>query len=95
MNRLIVAPAARNDLTDIYVYVARDSVSAAANLHSRLLDKFTLLASHPLLGQSEAELSPNLRSFSLGNYVIYFYPLSDGVEIARVLHGARDATEQF
>ena len=30
------------------------------------------------------------RSFTVGNYVIYFVPASGGIRIARVLHGARD-----
>ena len=33
---------------------------------------------------------PGCRSFSVGNYVIFFRPIDDGIEIARVIHGSRD-----
>ncbi|MGY4499466.1 plasmid stabilization system protein ParE [Bradyrhizobium sp. GM24.11] len=32
----------------------------------------------------------DLRSFPVGNYVIFYVPLSDGVEIIRVMHGRQD-----
>ncbi|WP_008538835.1 type II toxin-antitoxin system RelE/ParE family toxin [Bradyrhizobium sp. CCGE-LA001] len=31
-----------------------------------------------------------LRSFPVGNYVIFYIPLPDGVEIVRVMHGRLD-----
>jgi toxin ParE1/3/4 len=31
-----------------------------------------------------------LRSFPVGNYVIFYREVSEGIEIIRVLHGARD-----
>jgi toxin ParE1/3/4 len=42
------------------------------------------------MGRSRPELAPNLRSFPVGQYVIFYLPLAKGVEIVRVLHGARD-----
>jgi toxin ParE1/3/4 len=36
------------------------------------------------------DLSPDLRSFVVGRYLIFDRPLSDGIEVVRVLHGARD-----
>lgn len=33
---------------------------------------------------------PALRSSPVGNYLIFYRPLPDGIEILRVLHGARD-----
>jgi plasmid stabilization system protein ParE len=32
----------------------------------------------------------NIRMHAHGNYVIYFRGISGGIEIVRVLHGARD-----
>jgi plasmid stabilization system protein ParE len=39
-------------------------------------------------------LAARLRSFAVGNYVIFYQPLagSDGVEIVRVIEGHRDIT---
>jgi toxin ParE1/3/4 len=40
-------------------------------------------------------LSPRLRSFPVKNYVIFYRPLEDGIEIVRVLHGAQDLPPLF
>ena len=46
---------------------------------------------HPEMGELRAEFATGCyRSFSVGNYVIYYAPAPDGILIARVLHGARD-----
>ena len=41
-----------------------------------------------------SELRPDLpkrpRSFSAGSYVILYKPIADGIEVARVVHAARD-----
>jgi plasmid stabilization system protein ParE len=31
-----------------------------------------------------------VRRHAIGNYVVYYRPIIDGVEIVRVIHGARD-----
>ncbi len=50
-----------------------------------------LLATSPEMGELRTEFSTGTyRSFSVGNYVIYFKPAVDGVRVARVLHGSRD-----
>lgn len=56
----------------------------------RLIDRFRLLASQPMSGQARNDLQPDLRCVTVGSYVIFFEPLSDGVRILRVIHGARD-----
>ena len=48
-----------------------------------------------MMGRSREELVPKLRSFPVGNYVIFYQPISDGVEIVRVLHGSRDIESLF
>ena len=55
-----------------------------------LREKFELLVQHPELGEQRSELSTDCRSFVAGRYVIYYRPNHDSVEIARVLHSARD-----
>ncbi len=32
---------------------------------------------------------PDCRHFSVGQYVIYYRPVADGIELIRILHGAR------
>jgi len=38
----------------------------------------------------DPELLDGLRSFPIGKYVIFYVPRSRGIEVVRVLHGARD-----
>jgi toxin ParE1/3/4 len=33
---------------------------------------------------------PGCRSFSVGNYAIFFRPVEGGIEVARIIHGSRD-----
>jgi len=39
---------------------------------------------------SESQLLPNLRCLPVGNYLIFYLPLPDGIEVVRVLPGMRD-----
>ncbi|MGA2061071.1 MAG: type II toxin-antitoxin system RelE/ParE family toxin [Thermoguttaceae bacterium] len=97
MNRYTLAPRAVADLNAIWDYIAiqNNSPENAKQFLDRFCEKFTLLASHPLLGESRSDLRPDLRIFAADNYVILYYPLSDGVEIVGVLHGARDYQSLF
>jgi toxin ParE1/3/4 len=65
----------------------------------RLVDRFDatlqLLASAPHLGRSVEELAPSLRSFPIGNYLIFYRPIESGIELIRVLHGAREITPEY
>ena len=95
MNYYRVDHSAQVDLSQIWAYVANDSVSAADRLIVTFKDKFRLLATQPLMGELRPELAPNLRSFSVGNYVIFYRPAEDGIEVVRVIHSARDVNAQF
>jgi toxin ParE1/3/4 len=41
------------------------------------------------------ELSPGLRSFPFGRYVIFYEPIKDGIDVVRLLYSARDVDAQF
>ncbi len=78
------------DLAEIWAYIADDSADHADAFAALLDSKFQALARQPSMGRSRPELATDLRSFAVGRYVIFYVPLSDGVEIVRVLHGVRD-----
>ncbi|WP_439546927.1 type II toxin-antitoxin system RelE/ParE family toxin [Sandarakinorhabdus sp.] len=83
-------PAAEKDLLDIWRHVAADNPDAA----DRLLDRFDaalqMLADNPFAGSPRPELGQALRSFVVGRYVLFHAVVSDGIELVRVIHGARD-----
>lgn len=92
---VLLRPRAQDDITEIWGYIADDSELHADAFVDRLDAKFQLLARQPGLGRAREELSPGLRSFPVGRYVIFYEPISDGIAIVRVLHSARDIDEQF
>jgi toxin ParE1/3/4 len=95
MRRVRFSVKARCDLEEIEEYISRDNPDAAARFVSTILDKCVLLSEQSGIGRSRAELQTNLRSFPCGNYIIFYHPLDDGVEIIRFLHGARDVRDLF
>ena len=95
MSVVLKSPRALSDLAEIWTYIADDN-AAAADAFAALIDgKFQALASQPDMGRARPELATDLRSFLVGRYVIFYLPLPDGVEIVRVLHGARDIESVF
>ncbi len=94
MAQLIILPAAEADLEDIWLYIAADNPPAADRFLERILERCHLLATFPYMGQARPDLLPALRSFPIEDYVIFYRPVPDGVEIIRVLHGKRKITKQ-
>lgn len=83
-------PGAREDLRGIWRYVARDDPRAADRLTRAIERKLAPLAANPMLGRARPELRADLRSLAHRPYVILYRPLDDGIEVVRILHGARD-----
>ncbi|WP_244443170.1 type II toxin-antitoxin system RelE/ParE family toxin [Bradyrhizobium sp. Ai1a-2] len=44
----------------------------------------------PRAGRAREDLAPKLRSFPVGNYLIFYVPVPDGIEVVRVMHARRD-----
>jgi toxin ParE1/3/4 len=83
------------DVAEIALTIAEDNPHAADRWLELIDGKFGFIAQTPELGRKRFELAPNLRSLPVGNYVIFYLPLPDGIQIVRVLHGARDIPALF
>ena len=81
---------ARRDLLQIWQYIAQDNSAAADQLLARIEERSRQLASHPRAGTPRDDLAPGLRSYAVGRYLVFYNTIADGIEIVRVLHGARD-----
>jgi toxin ParE1/3/4 len=86
---------AEHDLDDIWFYIAVDNIAAADALLDTIDERCQLLAHHPMIGRARPELAISLRSFAVGRHVIFYLPQLDGIEIVRVLAGARDIDAVF
>ena len=95
MSRFRLAHLARTDLAEIRHFIARDKPGAADRQIAAFFEKFHALATHPEMGERRPELGENLRSFAAGTYVIVYRPISEGVEIVRVVSGYRDLDALF
>jgi toxin ParE1/3/4 len=95
MKRYRLTGQADADLTDVWLYIAADNAEAADRFLHRLLEKCQMLADHPGIGQARDELGPSLRSLPVGNYLVFYRAIDDGVEIVRVLSGFRDLEALF
>lgn len=67
-----------------------DNPERAISFVDELTDRFRAIAEHPKAYPTRADLRPGLRSCVHGNYLIFYRIEDDAIEIARVIHGARD-----
>jgi toxin ParE1/3/4 len=90
MPRIVVSPLAQTDIDEIWDHIARDSVPNADRFVDQIERRFDLLADHPGMGLPREDLRAGLRRFAYARYLIYYRPIRGGIEVVRVVHGARD-----
>lgn len=95
MSRVRLTEPATQDLEEIYDYIALDNIEAAERLKERLQKRWRAAAENPGIGRKRDEWRQNLRSVREGNYLILYHQIEDGIEIVRVVHGARDIEALF
>jgi toxin ParE1/3/4 len=90
MTKVIYSPASQADLVDIGAYIAKDSERRALAFIQKLRDTAERIARRPLAFRAREDLAPGLRSAVVGNHLILFRIVEDGIEIVHFVHGARD-----
>ena len=89
MGRIRRTLAAQQDYLEIWYYIAADNKEAANRVVRAFDAALNMLATHPQAGQRRPRLFPGLRSFSVGRYLLFYRVMPDGIELLRVIHGAR------
>jgi toxin ParE1/3/4 len=96
MARFILSEYVEPELSAIWDYIAIDNPDAADRFLEAAYGAYQELARMPGMGRtrnfSQAQLR-DLRSFRIkdfDNYLVFYRPVQDGVEVFHVLHGARD-----
>lgn len=83
------------DLVEIAFHIAEENPAAADRWLDLIDEKCQRLAHAPEIGRRREDLAPHLRSFPVGNFVIFYRPAADGIQLIRILHGARDLPTLF
>jgi toxin ParE1/3/4 len=90
MRQLRFVSAAANDLADIRRFIRQQNPAAAAVMMKRFRNLFRLFLRNPGMGELRTDLPHDgIRSFSVGNYVVYFRQQPSVVEVLRIVHGAQ------
>ena len=90
-HQLVIAPAAKTDLKDIYQYGLRQWGQAQSDSYlNHLKEHFWSLTEQPLMGVERPELLPGARSLPIESHTLFYRVTTDTVEIIRVLHGRQD-----
>ena len=96
MAQILFTPLATEDLQQIWVYIAENAESEVANKFLlEIKKKCEAIAEFPESGRLRHEFLINLRSFPFKNYIIFYLPLADGIEVLRIIHGSRDIKQVF
>lgn len=95
MSRVLFSTAARADRDEISRYTSGHfGIEQARRLRDLLRQAIETLATAPLLGRIAEELDPPghaFRYFVVARRIVIVYrPMDDGIQVARILHGARD-----
>jgi toxin ParE1/3/4 len=90
MSRVLRTPLADQDLEDIWFFIAQDNVPAADRLLDTLNRSINVLAKNPNIGPSRPDIAKDLRYHPIRSYLLLYRIIKDGIEIVRVVHGARD-----
>jgi toxin ParE1/3/4 len=101
MNNINKREQAKRDLEEIFVFIGERDLDTGLDFLFAAEQTFELLAKMPLIGSPRRFRSSrlrNLRQFpvkSYEDYLIFYCPTEDGIEVLRVLHGRRDIEAIF
>jgi toxin ParE1/3/4 len=96
MGRYILAESAAEDLHQIIAYIARQNRDAAKRVRSEFRATMRKLADFPNIGHERRDSKdPTLKFWTLYSYVIAYRPGTKPLEIARIIHGARDVGREL
>jgi plasmid stabilization system protein ParE len=93
--RIVVAPAAAQDLREAYEHIAKDNPSAADQVLARLVEIIGLLASKVFEGRTVTlRDGRRVQTWPVPPYRLYYRMSNEALEVVRVYHQARRPLER-
>ena len=94
MGKVVYTRRAREDLLDIWAYIApRSSQTVADRVYDRIGEACRLLAQHPQLGRARPEIAADARALVIDRWLALYRLVPGGVEVARIMDGGRDLSK--
>ena len=88
--RLRLTDQAARDLSDIWLYVARDGPAKADKVLDRIDDRLRLIAAYPLIGRTRSDIGRDVRLIAIERWLILYRIERNTVVVSRVIDGARN-----
>ena len=93
---IFLLPQAEADIDAHCAFIAKRSLEKALDFDRAVFESFDRLSEMPLLGTGRTYLHPNLSGIRMWfvkgfeNYLIFYRPFGNYLEIVRVLHSSQD-----
>jgi toxin ParE1/3/4 len=91
--KLSILQIAREDIGEIFFYIAADSPKSALAMTDKIINKIDTLAELPFIGKivPDTELAKHeYRMLIIDSYIVFYKGFNDEVVVYRVLHGMQD-----
>ena len=92
--RLLLSRRAKEDLLEIWEFIADHDEVAADRYIDHLRDRASELLDFPELGRVRDEIQPGVRSLLARNHLLFYKREGQEVQILRILHGSMDEPHQ-
>jgi toxin ParE1/3/4 len=88
--KVVLTESALADLDDVAEWIGADDWDRADQFVEILRAKCMTLATHARRYPSVEGARPELRKLSFRDYLIFYQVIGGGVDVVRIVHGARD-----
>jgi len=89
VTRVLYQAAAKNDLIEVWLQIANDSIERADEYISKWQEICELIAVQPAMGVDRPDIADGVRSFAVDHYTIFYEQHRRTISVLRVWHAAR------
>lgn len=81
---------AKQDLLDIWLWIARDNPGLADAVLDRIEQRTSKLSQHREIGMARPEIGEGARGLVIERWLVLYRLIDGGVQVVRIVDGARD-----